>query len=90
MNKQYDDFIYKFLMYKARERIKALIILSRNTEEADKGIVKILGNVSTKEKIAFLRGMFDVQIISRCGQTNNDTADYEAMLGSILAAARES
>lgn len=50
-----------------RERVQALIILSRNTEEADMEIVKFLGNVSTKEKIAFLRGMFDVQIISRCG-----------------------
>jgi len=33
--------------------------------------------------------MFDVQIISRCGQTKDDKADYEVMLGSILAAARE-
>lgn len=72
-----------------RERVQALIILSRNTEEADMEIVKFLGNVSTKEKIAFLRGMFDVQIISRCGQTKDDKADYEVMLGSILAAARE-
>lgn len=73
-----------------RERVQALIILSRNTEEADLEIVKFLGNVSIKEKIAFLRGMFDVQIISRCGQTQNEKADYEAMLGSILLAFRES
>lgn len=72
-----------------RERVQALIILSRNTEEADMEIVKFLGNVSIKEKIAFLRGMFDVQIISRCGQTKNEEADYEAMLGSILVAARK-
>lgn len=72
-----------------RERVQALIILSRNSEEADMEIVKFLGNVSIKEKIAFLRGMFDVQIISRCGQTKDDKVDYEVMLDSILAAARE-
>lgn len=73
-----------------RERVQALIILSSSTEEADLEIVKFLGNVSVKEKIAFLRGMFDVQIISRCVQTNDDESDYYAMLGSILAAFRES
>ena len=73
-----------------RERVRALIILSSNTKEADSEIVKFLGNVSIKEKIAFLRGMFDVQIISRCGQMNDDEADYYAMLGSILVAAKES
>lgn len=74
-----------------REKVKALIILSRNTEEADMEIVKFLGDVSTREKIAFLRGMFDVQIISKCGQTiDDDMADYEVMLCSILAAFKES
>ena len=73
-----------------RERVKALIVLSRNIEETDMEIVKFLGNVSIKEKIAFLRGMFDVQIISRCGQTKDDRADYEVMLNSILVAVRES
>lgn len=73
-----------------RERTQALITLSKSTEEADLEIVKFLGDVSTKEKIAFLRGMFDVQIISRCGQTENDESDYKAMLGSILFAFRES
>ena len=73
-----------------RERIKALIILSRNTEEADFQIVRYLGNISTKEKIAFLRGMFDVQTISRCGQAKDNEADYEVMLDSILSAFRES
>lgn len=73
-----------------RERVQALIILLSSTEEADLEIVKFLGNVSIKEKIAFLRGMFDVQIISRCGQTKDDKADYVAMLSSILLASRES
>lgn len=73
-----------------RERVQALIILSSSTEEADLAIVRFLGNVSVKEKIAFLRGMFDVQIISRCGQTNDDESDYYSMLSSILAAFRES
>lgn len=73
-----------------RERVQALIILSSSTEKADLEIVRFLGNVSVKEKIAFLRGMFDVQIISRCGQTNDDESDYYAMLDSILATFRES
>lgn len=73
-----------------RERVQALIILSSSTEEADLEIVRFLGNVSVKEKIAFLRGMFDVQIISRCGQTNDDESDYYVMLSSILASFRES
>lgn len=72
-----------------RERVQALIILSSSTEEADTEIVGFLGNVSVKEKIAFLRGMFDVQIISRCSQTNDDESDYYVMLSSILAAFRE-
>ena len=67
-----------------RERVQALIILSRNIEEADLEIVKFLGNVSVKEKIAFLRGMFDVQIISRCGQTNDDESDYYSILKLII------
>ena len=35
-----------------RERVQPFIILSGNTEEADLEIVKFLGNVSIKEKIA--------------------------------------
>ena len=69
-----------------RQRVRALIILSRNTEEADSIIVKFLGNVSTKEKIAFLRGMFDVQMVS---QANDDETNYYMILNSILVAFQE-
>lgn len=69
-----------------RQRVRALIILSRNTEEADSIIVKFLGNVSTKEKIAFLRGMFDVQMVS---QAKDDETNYFIMLNSILVAFEE-
>lgn len=73
-----------------REKVKALIILSMNTKEADLQIEKFLGNVSVKEKIAFLRGMFDVQIISECEQTKDEKIVYEIMLDSILTSYRES
>lgn len=70
-----------------RQRAQAIIVLSRNVEEADSEIVKFLGNVSTKEKIAFLRGMFDVQMVS---QAKNDETNYFIMLSSILVAFEES
>lgn len=70
-----------------RQRAQAIIVLSRNVEEADSEIVKFLGNVSTKEKIAFLRGMFDVQMVS---QAKDDETNYFIMLNSILVAFEES
>lgn len=70
-----------------RQRAQAIIVLSRNVEEADSEIVKFLGNVSTKEKIAFLRGMFDVQMVS---QAKDDETNYFIMLSSILVAFEES
>lgn len=70
-----------------RQRVQAIIVLSRNVEEADSEIVKFLGNVSTKEKIAFLRGMFDVQMVS---QAKDDETNYFIMLNSILVAFEES
>lgn len=70
-----------------RQRAQAIIVLSRNVEEADSEIIKFLGNVSTKEKIAFLRGMFDVQMVS---QAKDDETNYFIMLNSILVAFEES
>ena len=70
-----------------RQRAQAIIVLSRSVEEADSEIVKFLGNVSTKEKIAFLRGMFDVQMVS---QAKDDETNYFIMLNSILVAFEES
>ncbi len=70
-----------------RQRAQAIIVLSRNVEEADSEIIKFLGNVSTKEKIAFLRGMFDVQMVS---QAKDDETNYFIMLSSILVAFEES
>lgn len=70
-----------------RQRVQSIIVLSRTVEEADSEIVKFLGNVSTKEKIAFLRGMFDVQMVS---QAKDDETNYFIMLNSILVAFEES
>lgn len=74
-------------MASQRERVEALIILSSSAEEADRQVVEFLGNVSVEEKIAFLRGMFDVEVLSRTGYTEDHEADYYAMLTGILTAA---
>ena len=72
------------------ERIKALIELSSDVHQADKIIVK-QGFTATREKIAFLSGMFDFKIIGRCREktvTNeeSDVMDYYAILDAIINA----
>ena len=71
-----------------REKIKMLIELSQTVEEADEVIVSI-GLIQVREKIAFLRGMFDFALIGRRDdfQTSVDdaeTMDYFAILSAII------
>lgn len=70
-----------------REKTKALIELSANVDEADDEVKKFLGdnNSSLKEKVAFLRGMFDVAIIGH----DYDEMSYYAMLSAIINAKYE-
>lgn len=71
-----------------REKIKVLIELAANVEEAD-AVITGQGFRSTKEKIAFLRGMFDFKLIGRNDDINLDMGrieemDYYAILSTII------
>ena len=70
-----------------RKKVKALIELSANTDEADEAVREFLGenNSSLKEKIAFLRGMFSVQVVGH----QYDEMSYYAMLAAIINAKYE-
>ena len=74
---------------KSREVIKALIELSPNVDEADKVINENYGFKSIGEKMAFLKGMFDVVIISvddgdGVSKEESDEMTYRAMLNTII------
>lgn len=71
-----------------REKIKLLIELSQTVEEAD-AIIIDAGFNTVKEKLAFLRGMFDFALIGRydSSEVSEDSAiemDYFAALGAII------
>lgn len=65
---------------KKREYIKALIITSKDVNEADE-ILTSYGLKTTKEKIAFLLGMFDTDVIST---GESDTMNYWTILSTIV------
>lgn len=70
----------------SREKAKVLIELSATVREADETIKKYLGDKpSLNEKIAFLRGMFNVKIIGH----SYDEMSYYAMLSAIINAKYE-
>lgn len=71
-----------------REKIRMLILLSRDVEEAD-SVISGVGLDTVREKIAFLRGMFDFALIGRKNRNNaeDDTSermDYYAILATII------
>jgi len=73
-----------------RERVRALIELSNSVEQADEIITKE-GLVSVKEKMAFLKGMFDFTLIGRYRENNISTEerekmDYYSVLSAIISA----
>ena len=73
-----------------RERVKALIELSNSVEQADE-IITREGFISIKEKIAFLKGMFDFKIIGRHREESLsedvcDKMDYYSILSAIINA----
>lgn len=68
-----------------RKQIKALIELSSSYDEANQIIetYAVLSDVSNyAQKIAFLSGMFDCEIIGR--SIDSEEADYKALLTSII------
>ena len=65
-----------------RAQIKALIELSSSFEEADKILEEYANILEYAQKIAYLQGMFDCEIIGR--HVESEEADYKALLTSIV------
>lgn len=71
-----------------KEKIRMLILLSETVEEADEIIVSA-GYENTREKIAYLDGMFNVKLMGRSdAKTVNfekaELMDYYAILSTII------
>lgn len=71
-----------------REKTRMLILLSKDVEEAD-SVIADEGFDSVREKIAFLKGMFDFALIGRrddiaVNTGASDKMDYYAILSTIL------
>ena len=67
-----------------REKIKLLIVLSPTVDEADKVINESYGFKSIREKVAFLKGMFDVEFVGH-EKDAFDEMTYFAMLNTIIS-----
>ena len=67
----------------SREQIKILLETSGTVEEADEVISKNFDFESIREKIAFLKGMFDIQIVGH-EEKEPDEMDYFSMLATII------
>lgn len=65
-----------------RKKIKCLIELSTNFEKADEILSKYTPFHSDKEKIAYLYGMFDCEIVDQ--NINDIHTDYVTLLTSII------
>lgn len=75
---------------KTRTRIKILIETSPNVEEADRVINEIYNFKTIDEKIAFLKGMFDVKLVSKhdgggISEEKSTEMDYWTMLNAIIS-----
>lgn len=66
-----------------RKVIKVLIKIAPTTEEADEILENCAGLKTIKEKIAFLRGMFDCKNIYE-QKTDSDEEIYQLALQSII------
>lgn len=65
-----------------REKIKILIECANSFEEANEILEKYTNYKSYEERIAFLQGMYNCQIISR--NTDDIYTDYVATLTTIV------
>lgn len=63
-----------------REKTKLLIEIAETNEEADKVIVEAYGFKTIEEKIAFLKGMFDIEEVAH---KHKDIATYYTMLHAV-------
>lgn len=73
-----------------RKRIKALIELSSTVEQADEILIQE-GLSCVREKIAFLKGMFDIALIGHCNRPyfsngENVNLEYQLLLNAIILA----
>lgn len=66
-----------------REKIKILVETAPNVDEADKLINEKYGFKTIAEKIAFLKGMFDVEIVNP-EEDKLDEFTYWALLHAII------
>jgi len=72
-----------------RKVIKTLIEMSPNVEEADKVINENYNFKTIGEKMAFLKGMFDVRLVSKhdaegVSEEKSAEMDYWAILNAII------
>ena len=65
-----------------REQIKALIELSTTYEEANEIIDTFTSCKDFAQKIAYIQGMFNCEIVGR--HIEDEEADYMALLTSIV------
>lgn len=74
---------------RSRKVIKILIEMSSNVEEADRVINENYNFKTISEKIAFLKGMFDVRLVSKrdgegVSEEKSAEMDYWAFLNAII------
>lgn len=74
---------------RSRKVIKTLIEMSPNVEEADKVINETYNFKTISEKIAFLKGMFDVRLVRKhdgegVSEEKSAEMDYWAFLNAII------
>lgn len=66
-----------------REEVKLLIETATTFERADELICRHTEFKTTKEKIAFLKGMFDVEIIDQ-RKSDSDEFIYQLIVNAIV------
>lgn len=66
-----------------RKNVKALIELSTSFEEADEVIKKYTDFKDLKEKIAYIKGMFDVEILDS-KKDDPDELIYRLLLTAVV------
>jgi len=74
---------------RSRKVIKILIEMSSNVEEADRVINENYNFKTISEKIAFLKGMFDIRLVSKhdgegVSEEKSAEMDYWAFLNAII------
>ncbi len=77
-------------MKASREMVKTLIKISTSAEEADKVIEDNYDFQTFREKIAFLKGMFDVKVVDvhdaeGTEKEESDRMTYFSLLLTVLA-----